>query len=122
MDWMVLGRVRAKGQFQALAKYHEFRKEKCRVCIHRREIPGDAHSRCAHPAVEGSEVAKDPLGGVLSILASVGRIKPLMDTDAARELLISGDPYGIKSGWFNWPWNFDPTWLRTCIGFEGIAE
>jgi len=31
---------------------------------------------------------------------------------------VKGDPYGIKSGWFFWPLNFDPTWLEECDGFE----
>jgi hypothetical protein len=31
---------------------------------------------------------------------------------------VVGDPYGIKSGWFNWPWNFDPVWLKSCDGFS----
>lgn len=32
--------------------------------------------------------------------------------------LAIGDEYGIKSGWFFHPLNFDPTWLRYCDGFE----
>lgn len=31
---------------------------------------------------------------------------------------VSGDPHGIRSGWFYWPFNFDPTWLKSCDGFE----
>ena len=124
MQWSVLGRVKVKtgGQLQALAKYREFKEKKCAVCIHRATIPGDAHTRCEHPFVRGSKVAKNPLGSALSILASVGRVEPVMDLPVARKLSISADPIGIKNGWFNWPWNFDPAWLRTCVGFEGVAE
>lgn len=31
---------------------------------------------------------------------------------------VRGDQYGIGSGWFLWPFNFDPTWLISCNGFE----
>ena len=31
---------------------------------------------------------------------------------------VRGDEYGRKSGWFCWPYNFDPTWLEECDGFE----
>lgn len=31
---------------------------------------------------------------------------------------VSGNMHGIRSGWFNWPWNFDPTWLTECDGFK----
>jgi len=27
---------------------------------------------------------------------------------------VKGNPAGIKRGWFNWPWNFDPAWLVSC--------
>ena len=39
-----------------------------------------------------------------------------------RELRIEGVPRGIKHGWFNWPWNFDPVWLLACNGFEKAEE
>lgn len=31
---------------------------------------------------------------------------------------VTGDAHGVRNGWFNHPWNFDPTWLRTCDGHE----
>jgi len=31
---------------------------------------------------------------------------------------VSGNPHGIRSGWFMWPLNFDPTWLESCDGFS----
>ncbi len=31
-----------------------------------------------------------------------------------------GQPHGIKNGWFSWPWNFDPVWLVSCDGWEGV--
>jgi len=31
---------------------------------------------------------------------------------------VEGMPYGIQSGWFMWPSNFDPTWLVSCDGFK----
>jgi hypothetical protein len=31
---------------------------------------------------------------------------------------VTADPHGISNGWFIYPWNFDPIWLRTCDGYE----
>ena len=35
-----------------------------------------------------------------------------------RAAKVIGDAHGIRSGWFFWPFNFDPTWLRSCDGFS----
>jgi hypothetical protein len=35
---------------------------------------------------------------------------------------VSGHEHGIRSGWFRWPLNFDPTWLLTCDGFSDKPE
>lgn len=31
---------------------------------------------------------------------------------------VTGSAHGIAHGWFNHPYNFDPTWLLTCDGFK----
>lgn len=31
---------------------------------------------------------------------------------------VKGNEMGIRNGWFYWPYNFDPTWLVECNGFE----
>ena len=88
---------------------------KCYDCKHRRTVPGSAHSRCGHPSV--AQEAGDPLGNAFAIFASVGRTSPVVSS-GAHKLNVKGNPHGIRKGWFNWPWNFDPTWLETCDGFE----
>ncbi len=90
-------------------------KPNCYDCKYRGEIPGDAHSCCQHPKVKSE--SDDPLGKLLGIFAGVGRIGPII-SEAAADLGIKLDPYGIVNGWANWPWNFDPTWLDACDGFE----
>jgi len=52
---------------------------------------------------------------MLGIFASVGRTPPMqMETG----LNVKGNPQGVRNGWFNWPWNFDPVWLESCDGWE----
>jgi len=87
-------------------------KPNCYECRYRGLVPGDAHSSCKHPDV--SEAAEDPLQNVLAIFASVGRTSPVI---AHSKLNVQGDEHGIRNGWFNWPWNFDPAWLISCEGF-----
>ena len=31
---------------------------------------------------------------------------------------VVGDDHGIQNGWFFYPFNFDPVWLRYCDSFE----
>ena len=31
---------------------------------------------------------------------------------------VKGAEHGIKKGWFNFPFNFDPVWLESCDGYE----
>ena len=33
-------------------------------------------------------------------------------------LTIVGEKHGRDKGWFKWPRNFDPVWLRECDGFS----
>ncbi|KKM20558.1 hypothetical protein LCGC14_1644330, partial [marine sediment metagenome] len=57
-----------------------------------------------------------PLFNMMSIYASVGRIAPMQIKST--NIKVRGNAYGIKSGWFNHPFNFDPVWLEECTGFK----
>lgn len=90
-------------------------KPKCYSCIYRGNIEGNAHSRCNHPENKKSD---NPLAEVLAIFAGVGRAAPIANINALKKLNIQADAYGIQRGWFNWPYNFDPVWLRNCDGYK----
>jgi len=93
-------------------------KKKCYDCKHRGSIPGDAHSCCKHPDL--NSVTNDPFLGMMAMFANVGRAGPQVDVIKAtsEKFEISAYATGIKRGWFNWPWNFDPVWLENCNAFE----
>jgi hypothetical protein len=55
--------------------------------------------------------------GMLAIFAGVGRTDPQVSA-AVAELNIDINPHGFRKGWANWPWNFDPVWIKNCDGFE----
>ena len=84
-------------------------KTKCYNCKHRGTIPGDAHTMCCHPATGLNKGAN-----VFSVLTDT--LMGLHE-DAREQLNITGDPAGIRGGWFMWPANFDPVWLLSCTGF-----
>ncbi len=87
----------------------------CYTCVYRASAPGSAHSTCKHPY---AQVNKDPMAEVFAIFASVGRGAPGVDIAAAKKLNIKADSHGVSSGWFNWPYDFDPVWLRNCEGYK----
>lgn len=82
-------------------------KPNCYECKHRRTIPGNAHSRCEHPNIP-------TFGAMANMAALFGGGPPLKVTG----MKVVGDQHGIRMGWFMWPLNFDPTWLKECDGFE----
>lgn len=90
------------------------RKFDCYTCRHRRNTPGSAHIRCEHPSLKGAH--DNPLVELMAIFASVGRAPPM--ALSTKELNIQADPHGVRKGWFNFPWNFDPVWLLNCDGYE----
>ncbi len=86
-------------------------KPNCYECKHRDGVPGSAHSRCRHPRVD---IIKGPLAEILTIMGPrAGSI-----FSQVNPLGVSGNAHGIRQGWFNWPYNYDPTWLESCNGFE----
>ncbi len=91
-------------------------KPNCWKCKFVGDNPGNAHARCLHPLVKG-KMKGNPLGEILAIFASVGRCAPVIEAEKAKALGITLDPHGVKKGWANWPWNFDPVWLLSCGGF-----
>ncbi len=91
---------------------------KCYDCVHRREVPGSAHSSCHHPATEA--VYRDPLAGFVGLMGRRSGVTS-MSSQASAALNIRGVELGIRNGWFIWPVNFDPTWLENCDGFMPVA-
>jgi len=89
------------------------RKVNCYECKYGEPIPGSAHLRCRHPA--NIEILDNPLTQMLGILASTGR-SPAMVVET--KLRIKYNSYGVRMGWFNWPLNFDPIWLKDCDGYN----
>lgn len=85
----------------------------CYECKHVGSIPGDAHCRCRHPEISAKN--DSGLGDLMSLLGKrMGACGPV-STPGFR---IVGDEHGIKKGWFNWPFNYDPVWLENCDKFE----
>ena len=91
-------------------------KPNCYDCKHRGGLGGSAHSKCIHPSIGET----DPLEEIMGIFASVGRVPPIKKD--VPSLDVKGNAHGISKGWFNWPYNFDPTWLESCNGFEAKVE
>lgn len=89
-------------------------KPNCYACIHRDDLPGDAHSSCAHPAAStprGRAAAQTLL--VVGMSARHGdKIQLRADT-----LQLSATLHGIRNGWCFWPFTFDPVWISECTGF-----
>lgn len=65
---------------------------KCYQCVYRGDLPGDCHSQC-----------------MKGLSALNGK------TDMPK---VKGSDHGIMSGWFFWPFNFDPIWLESCNSFK----
>jgi len=90
----------------------------CYKCKHRGQVPGSAHSSCKHPDIGEAT----PMRELFSLLGG-GRGAPLgLLEEGAKNLNIKGAAHGIRNGWFNWPFNFDPVWLDNCDGFTEVKK
>ena len=87
-------------------------KPDCYQCQWRRGIAGDAHSSCAHPDLGLDDT--NPMFQMFSILSSAKRINSQVGID---KLGIKANYQGIRKGWVNFPFNFDPMWIEACNGF-----
>ena len=74
-------------------------KPDCYKCKYRHPVSGDAHSSCYHPDTGQKEL----------------NLRKMIVAHFV--LNIKADDHGVNKGWFNWPINFDPIWLRNCEGF-----
>ena len=86
----------------------------CFSCKFKGNVPGSAHICCNHPSLK--KIKDNPTLKLAGMFASVKRGPPMVFS--SMELNIRGNPHGIKNGWFNFPFNFDPTWLENCDGYE----
>ena len=73
----------------------------CYKCIWRKDAIGSAHSVCCFPGTKT---------GMLDCFMRENLI-------LSEALNIRASSHGINKGWFMWPVNFDPVWLRNCYGF-----
>ena len=81
----------------------------CYKCEYRKSVPGDAHSSCHHPDFDHSNVTLQ-LACILGIPIQTSPTK----------IKVIGNKHGIRNGWFQHPFNFDPIWLEECNGFKEI--
>lgn len=98
--------------------------DQCYRCVHRRDVPGSAHSACVHPVTDETRRSQ-----FMQLAGLVGKRGGAQLTAMAQEcgegpqraadtLHIQANFHGIRNGWFIWPVNFDPVWLERCDGFE----
>lgn len=86
-------------------------KPNCYKCIYRRKVVGSAHSWCDHPALDGE--GDNVFAGVFKVMATGNPVKILA---VGLVLKITCEQVWIDKGYFDWPFNFDPTWLLSCRG------
>jgi len=91
---------------------------KTKECKHQRDITYDCHISCEHPKIQ--EIL--PIPNTFKVLASLGnRMTFPIPDEVSKALGVVGTEAGIREGWFNWPFNFDPLWLESCNGFEEVS-
>jgi hypothetical protein len=83
----------------------------CYSCKFRGTVPGSTHSRCNAIIETVSDKAK---GSELEMLLATHQV----ELQADGKPIVNLDPHGVKSGWANWPLDFDPTWVSECLWFS----
>ncbi len=97
-------------------------KPNCYNCKWRRNLAGDTHNFCVHPDLDID--TNNPMFELAGLLTK--RLKITCDQESLQKgidkLGIRANYHGIKQGWFNFPFNFDPVWLEECDGFTKKEE
>jgi hypothetical protein len=101
----------------------------CYRCKYRGKVSGSEHSKCNHPMCR--ELVENKTLDLFATLGSVGRFQnPIIGTIKYRYmyvfpiegLFVKAHMHGVESGWFNFPFNFDPRWLIDCSGFTEVSD
>jgi hypothetical protein len=90
----------------------------CYKCIHRSQAIVLAHSSCNHPATTAD--LENTYANIMAVLASRGHADPIVSTDVVKQLNIKLNEEGIANGSANFPWDYNPVWVKNCNGFEEI--
>lgn len=85
----------------------------CYNCKHRGNVENSRHSCCKHPRTKDIVSNSGELQLLMKGIIVNQRIPWLYN-----DLQLVTEPSGLEEGWFMWPFNFDPIWLRSCSGFE----
>jgi len=87
----------------------------CYRCEYRGSVPGDAHSKCNHPEMQGRTA-------VLTLMSAKPDEGGNVVEFAFSPFVVVASYYGYSSGWFYFPLNFDPVWLVRCDGFKEVSN
>jgi hypothetical protein len=93
------------------------KKPNCYNCKYRGEVPGSAHSCCTVLRKEGDENNAETM--MVEIGLATRKIALVNESD--QKPLVKLNEHGVKSGWADWPLNFDPVWVDECP-FETIIN
>lgn len=43
-------------------------------------------------------------------------------TTGEQKPLIVLNPHGVRNGWCDWPLQFDPIWIESCVGYTEVDK
>lgn len=85
----------------------------CRNCEHHKRLVGDTHISCHHPMMES--ITSNSMSGLLQIKGFGFPLVPDVEINGKIYPVVVLNPHGVKHGWANWPFNFDPVWVDICV-------
>lgn len=85
----------------------------CDTCMYRGSVPNSRHSCCNHPEALKVEQSGESLMSLMKGYVEDSRVNQVTN------IKVEAEAQGIQGGWFMWPWNFDPLWLKSCTGYAG---
>jgi len=92
------------------------KKPNCYKCHWKKDLLGSCNVKCSHPLLLNETADENQFTMIMSALLSVRYIP--FSLSGNNPIGVVGDQHGIKNGWFNFPYNYDPVWLIKCQGFR----
>lgn len=84
--------------------------KKCNNCLHKKNIPGDTHLQCSIVLKK----MKEQEGELFFLYYSIHNH---LEPESVKKIInkytgMGAKHHGITSGWCNFPFNYDPIWLK----------
>jgi hypothetical protein len=89
---------------------------KCNDCVHKLSSPSSHHISCNFFKEDGLKQSMSMYVLLVKKLPFILKLTNKLNNEVVEVDPIIFDKHGIEQGWCNWPFDFDPIWVKCIMG------